>query len=317
MNECIRHKMPRAIFKQKCSYCSRLYTPCKACLDEVLILEIGDTCQRCYVSKGLEEAREKKVKREKDDELFRSRFDETQKKYDKIRLQLQNLVKQYKEMKGRSLSQDSHSNLQTPQTLRGSHLHIDMQSVNFEEMEKMFVHLHELGKNLDTLCDSKDKLSDITIECGSKKFRVHSLILSTRSSIWKQLCKNALLEKSHHIRIDEMKSDILKEILHYTYSGRCNVDQINALDIYIASERFQLKFLKASVENYLLETIEETTALGILQAFDKFKNEKMKTKCINLINSKLTNVFNSLEWNRIKTLNPDLVYQVYESRINN
>lgn len=317
MNECTRHKMPRAIFKQKCSYCSRLYTPCKACLDEVLILEIGDTCQRCYASKGLEEAKEKKMQREKDNELSKNRFEEIQKKYDKIRGQLQNLVKQYKEVKGRSLSQDFHSNLETPQTLRGSHLRFDMRSINFEEMEKVFVHLDELGKNLDTLCDSKDNSSDIIIECGSKKFRVHSLILSTRSPIWKQFCKNALLDKSYRFRIDEMKSDILKEILHYTYSGRCNVDQTNALDIYVASERFQMTLLKSSVENYLIETIQETTALNTLQAFDKFKNERMKIRCINIINSKLKSVFNTPEWNRIKTQNPDLVYQVYESRINN
>ena len=317
MNECPRHKLPRNVAKQKCSYCSRLYAYCKACSDEVDLLEIGDTCQKCYVTRGLPEAREKKAIRDNEARVTRHSLEELQKKYDKVKIQLQSLVKQYKDLKGLDIGE-------TPaKTITALKSELDTTRTSLNEIEKVYPHLDELSANLDPLVDSKDlNNSDVTIECSNKAnglkihtFKVHSLILSARSPVLKQYCKQALNDKSNRFRFDDIKQESLKEIIRYIYTGKINITQSNAVEMYVISERFNLKTLKNTVENFLIEILNKPTAVEILKAFDKFSNYTMKTKCIQIINSKYPDVFESIEWSKLKSENPDLVYQVYESKI--
>ena len=317
MNECPRHKLPRHFAKQKCSYCTRLYAYCKACTDETELLEIGDTCQKCYVTKGLPEAREKKTIRDNEARITKHNLEELQRKYDKVKIQLQSLVKQYKDLKGLDIGDNATKTISTLKT------ELESTRTNLNEIEKIYPHLDELSLNLDTLVDSKDLTnSDITIECSNKttglkvySFKVHSLVLSARSNVLKQLCKQALADKSNRFRFDDIKQDVLKEIIRYIYTGRINITQSNAVEMYIISERFNLKTLKVTVENFLIEILNKPSAVEILKAFDKYNNYTMKSKCIQLINSKYPDVFESIEWSKLKSENPDLVYQVYESKI--
>jgi hypothetical protein len=193
---------------------------------------------------------------------------------------------------------------------------LDTTKTGYVDMQKVFVHLDELSSDLDNLVDTKDLTADITIECGNKRFRAHSLFLSTRSGVFKQLCKQVITEKSFRIRLEEIKPDIVKEMLHYIYSGRCNLDEENAIDIYAAAERFSLSTLKEASETYLIDILGERNALQILSAFDSFSNIRLKNKTIQYINAHHQHLFESKEWAKLKTKNPDLVYQVYESKIN-
>lgn len=312
MNECPRHKLPRILTKQKCFYCGRIYAACKACQDEIELLEINETCPRCYVSKGLVDAKERKSARDIELRSSSEKLEELQKKYDKAKLQLQSLVKQYKDLKGFQMEKNEIA----PQAqINSLKTQLESTRMSFNEMEKLYVHLDELSANLDTLVDTKESNSDLVIECASKRFRAHSLLLSSRSSVFKQMTKQALMDKSFRLKVDDMKPEILKEVLHYMYSGRCNVDEFNALDMYIASERFQLRSLKHSVENYLIDVLNKRNALDILKAFDKYHNHRMKAKSIQTINLNYQEIYDTIEWSKLKIENPDLVYQVYESKI--
>ena len=67
---------------------------------------------------------------------------------------------------------------------------------------------------LSSLCTNDN--TDVTIECGDQTFGCHAVILKARSMYFYNLVENGC----NVIRVDGVKTDVMKEIISYIYTSQ-------------------------------------------------------------------------------------------------
>ena len=104
-------------------------------------------------------------------------------------------------------------------------------------------HCVDLGKIFN---DSSN--SDVTIECGGKKFNCHKAILCARSDVFNAMIshKNMIEAMTNTVTITDMEPDTVELLLRFLYTdkvgGSGNVDDI--FKLFIAADKYNVRDLK-------------------------------------------------------------------------
>ena len=62
--------------------------------------------------------------------------------------------------------------------------------------------------------------ADLTINCGSEKFRVHKYFLCSKSPVFNAMLNSDMREaREGEINIKNMDSSILRSMIHFLYTG--------------------------------------------------------------------------------------------------
>ncbi|CAF0944732.1 unnamed protein product [Adineta steineri] len=162
---------------------------------------------------------------------------------------------------------------------------------------------------------------DTIIQCQDDvKLQVHRCILGGRSSWFRHL-----LNEYHdsdgqddyvlQISIDDVKSDVLNEILNFIYTNRCLISLKNAPDLLVAAKRFELEKLRKQVGDFLLSRLTVENAIEMLICAHEAGSEALKSACIRIINRHAEKIKHTDKWRTFKTQYVDLVPELYEHRI--
>ena len=127
-----------------------------------------------------------------------------------------------------------------------------------------------LGTDLaDLFLTGKD--SDITIVAEDEAFPVHKIILESRSPVFRALLNNTFKEGCEGIvHIKEIKTPVLKVLLHFVYSDALpddlddNMDCAFAQHLLEAADRFELNRLRKICEKRLCLMIDVDTVATTL-----------------------------------------------------
>ena len=84
-----------------------------------------------------------------------------------------------------------------------------------------------------------DEFSDFKIICQGKVINVHRAILSCSSTVFHPMLTNDMLERqTGQMIIEDMEPDTVEEMLNYIYTGTVKDLVLEAMDLFVAADRF-------------------------------------------------------------------------------
>ncbi|XP_065209110.1 speckle-type POZ protein-like [Planococcus citri] len=161
--------------------------------------------------------------------------------------------------------------------------------VEYELMKKPKLIGSSLSRDLDRIRTDEDFI-DVTISVDGKNYPAHKLILAARSSVFKAMFRNDMLEsQKNNVIIDDIKQETFEEMLRYIYTGEMrNLDEW-AFELLPAADKYDLKELKNACEGILLSKLSADSVGKILVLADIHNAEELKANALRFIKATYSN----------------------------
>lgn len=128
----------------------------------------------------------------------------------------------------------------------------------------------------------KESLADFKIETNDKVFEVNKFALASRSPVFRAMFSNNQ-EKSGTMKVTDIKSNVMEELLRYIY---CNeVKNLNIIfhDLAVAANKYQVGALKEMCCNLMCSSANPVNVLNFLIIADMLKDKKLTKECLDMI----------------------------------
>ncbi|XP_055842382.1 speckle-type POZ protein-like A [Episyrphus balteatus] len=151
--------------------------------------------------------------------------------------------------------------------------------------------------DLDKLLQSQIH-SEVKLVVGKFEFPAHKNILATRSDVFKAMFEHNMKEtKSGRVIITDVKAEVVKEMLHFIYTGNSPKIKEMANELFIVADKYALNNLKEMSEIALFEKMSIETAAETLILADRYNMELLKKKTLNYITIHGKNITKTIGWN--------------------
>jgi len=133
----------------------------------------------------------------------------------------------------------------------------------------------EYGKQFSEATNLKiynDKeFSDVMVKCGGTKFECHKVVMAASSPVFKAMLTSNMKEKiKNEIEIDDIKPEVMTELLEFIYTGRSsNLDNFS-VDLLIAADKYGIDLLKKLCEGILINSLGIENCVSLLILGDTF-----------------------------------------------
>ena len=78
--------------------------------------------------------------------------------------------------------------------------------------------------------------ADLIIHCEEETFPCHSVLLKARSLFFSRMLEGGVKE----INIDEIKPEIMDDVIKYIYTGQVSIPRDRLVELVIAGDKFEL-----------------------------------------------------------------------------
>jgi speckle-type POZ protein len=153
---------------------------------------------------------------------------------------------------------------------------------------------------------------DIEFIVGPDEERVpaHKCILMARSPVFFAMFSHGMEEeKKGEVHILEFEPIVIKELLHYIYTGhRSNCTNSHASNInidvpieqlFLAATKYQVLGLVELCEEIFVAQLSNETVLGLLQVADTYNAQFLKGKCLQYIANHASNIIQQREFSEL------------------
>ncbi|OXU30765.1 hypothetical protein TSAR_013231, partial [Trichomalopsis sarcophagae] len=157
------------------------------------------------------------------------------------------------------------------------------------------------------------KFSDLTLDLGEKKFKVHKSILAARSPVFSGMFEHEMLEnKENVVRITDVEPDIMSEILLFIYANKVNRIKELTAGIFAAADKYQLEALRLMCEDVFLETLSLDNLTEILQIVDQYETcPRLHDGVLQFLSINGSEVANWKNFDNVmQTLSPALLFEI-------
>ena len=146
-----------------------------------------------------------------------------------------------------------------------------------------------------------EALIDTIIKCTDKEFKVHRVILASRSPVFRAMLESDMKEKqSGVVEVSDITPEAMSDLVAYLYTGTAPNLTTLANELLEAAEKYQLPRLLTICENELGDNIKEATVIGTLILADLHGRVCLKKACLEYIRSNSAKVFQTSEWANFK-----------------
>lgn len=123
------------------------------------------------------------------------------------------------------------------------------------------------------------RYSDLTITCGSEKFRVHKVIVCGRSPVIEKMVDTDMLEKENNeIVFRDVDSSVFRDLLTYLYTEKCNIEK-HPHELFKLAHFLEVRDLLVELELYLVQNI----GLGnIAESMNLIRNDQYQLRSLEL-----------------------------------
>lgn len=141
----------------------------------------------------------------------------------------------------------------------------------------------KLSKDIGELLTDDDHC-DVILVVQNQEIKVHKLILSARSPVFKAMLSVDMKEKREsRIVIPDIHFEAVKEFIKFLYSAQLNTTNY-AKDLLILSEMYQIIDLKEACENKLLSQLNKDNAMESLFIANLYNCQpQLKSKAFDII----------------------------------
>lgn len=170
-----------------------------------------------------------------------------------------------------------------------------------------------LSEDLEKLLEN-GSYSDVTLVSDGKEIRVHKNVLTARSPVFAAMFQHNMLEKrKNKVHIDDIKHEVLKEMLRFIYCSRVKNVESLAEDLLAAAEKYELKGLKLMCEIVMCKALSVDNAVNFLIISDLYKADKLKKESIHFINANTDAVSITPEFKAMAESKPHLVVEIFNA----
>jgi hypothetical protein len=129
-----------------------------------------------------------------------------------------------------------------------------------------------------------DKIfADFTLKSSDKKvFKVHRLVLATKSEYFEKMFTTDMQEKKESQAVlHNVHSTVLEQVIKYIYTG--NADLKKTKKILDAAEYLGITGLKSMCEKQLLDDLKDINALEMLKTADMYNIKELEYQSLQII----------------------------------
>ncbi|KAJ5070473.1 pep-cterm sorting domain-containing protein [Anaeramoeba ignava] len=168
-----------------------------------------------------------------------------------------------------------------------------------ETINKTFSNTEKLSQDLENLItqnDNEDNYSDFEIICYSSNqnqfsFNCHKSILSSRSQYFKSMFHSKMKEyQENKIIFQDVSKEAFSIVLQYLYTGKCNLNLENAVEILIFSSKYLIEELTSFASDFIKENFQIEILSDILKISETMNIKDLNDFCYQFISEH----FNSL-----------------------
>lgn len=177
-----------------------------------------------------------------------------------------------------------------------------------DDPKRFFLKMNQDRKKTKHFCDLK-------LKCGDEYFDVHRCVLGFSSEYFERKLVSDLQEGSRSIQEvvgpvgNEIRSEILSEILEFLYTGNINLSSDNSYDILIAADYMDLKNLNKICLEYLSVNIAISSCFKTLSIAFRLNEGNLMKESYIFISQNLSSLYQTQSF---KELDLSLLKRVVE-----
>lgn len=127
----------------------------------------------------------------------------------------------------------------------------------------------------------KSKVDSKNVEL--KEFRVHKIVLATRSSVFMAMFENKMQEHQlNQVIIEDFSAESVEEFLKFLYTGEIP-DQKNAMELFALASKYDVAQLKQICNDNILKNLDESNALEVLNLGNLYSSDGIIQKSFEKI----------------------------------
>lgn len=152
--------------------------------------------------------------------------------------------------------------------------------------------------------------SDFVIIAESRKFRVHKLVLATRSPFFSNMFEKN--NKSNEMKIEDLSTKTVEKFLQYIYTGEIAEESDDALELFAIANKYDVADLKAISMELVLENITDANAYKSLTFGNLYSSEEIKRAAF----SKIKTMFPAVKLNDSLMNKPEELKILFDAKHN-
>lgn len=161
------------------------------------------------------------------------------------------------------------------------------------------IHLDSIRHDLHSLYQD-EVLSDFTIKCQGKEFKVHKVLLASQSPVFKRMFVTDMTERRmNFVEISDIEPAVVSNMLTYIYTGRAPNLYRLAKELLHAANKYQLTKLATAAEKKLTERLDVDNVIETL-IWANLLSKELKEACLRFIRLHYSDVKCSKGWQQLK-----------------
>jgi len=146
--------------------------------------------------------------------------------------------------------------------------------------------------------------ADVALLVDGRVMKVHSLIIATRSHVFKQMLNSGMRESSTHtINITDMDWDVLNHLCNFMYSGMVKnsvwANDATICSLMHAASKYEVLSLLDLCAEKVAELVSVDNAANWLLVSTQLNIEPLKAFCANFVVKHLSEVQTTTGWERL------------------
>ncbi|KAK8631246.1 hypothetical protein V6N13_080001 [Hibiscus sabdariffa] len=144
----------------------------------------------------------------------------------------------------------------------------------------------------------------------------HKSLLAARSEIFKNILSSdnykAPPSDTDTINLSELNTEELKSLLEFLYTGGLPEDEFkkHVFALYVAADKYDIMYLQESCERYMLNSLNVSNALDILDLSDSHSNKKLKERTLSFIVHNMKSIVSLQKYEDFASSNPHLCVEI-------
>lgn len=159
----------------------------------------------------------------------------------------------------------------------------------------------------------KEVHADFELHAGGKVLKAHKALLSVRSPYFAAMLQPHTEEaKKGCVEVKDVEPEVLKQVLLYMYTGKAPALHDMALELLIASDKYQLQQLKQQCERHIAGCLTVDNAAAIAANAAVFSCNLLWDRAVSFIKYNLCEVMRSPGWAETVEKHPDAIQRISE-----
>jgi speckle-type POZ protein len=173
--------------------------------------------------------------------------------------------------------------------------------------------LCSLSDDFCKLFESQD-FADVILSASGQQLHAHKAVLSTRSPVFLAMFRHDMLEtRSNRVEIEDIRYDVLREMVHFIYTGRTPNLIDMACELLQAADKYALERLKVMCEDTLCLSLTTDNVADTLILADVHSAKQLKERCLSFIAERAKDIIHSDGWKKILQSHPELVGEAFRT----